>query len=179
MATRELALSLLDPADSSLLNGFSCGDEDLDGFLRDDAARLQVENVAKTYVSLDPSTGELVGYFSLLNDAIHLMTSEKRRLGLASTDHPIVPAIKIARLGVDERRKGGGVGRFLVRCAFAITREVAESTGCRLLTVDAYPNARSFYERLGFIPNRSPNYRDREHPSLRLDVFGRVAPEWL
>ncbi len=67
----------------------------------------------------------------------------------------------------------------MVKAAFAIAREVSDLSGCRLLTVDAYPDAVSFYEKLGFVRNRSPNYRGRENPSLRLDLFGRNMPDWL
>lgn len=179
MANPEFALSLLSDDDLPALASFSCGDTDLDDFVRDDAWRLQVENVAKTYLAIATESGEIVGYFTLLTDSVHLLTSEKKKLGLASDDHPIVPAVKIARLGIASERQGKGAGAFLVRCAFALTREVAELTGCRLLTVDAYPTALPFYKRLGFKANKSPSYRERENPSLRLDVFSGQELDWV
>lgn len=178
MTTTELALALLEGSDVPSLNAFDCGDEDLNDFWVSDAWRLQVENVAKTYLAFDTRNEAVVGYFTLLSDSLHLLTRERRKLGLASDDHPIVPATKIARLGVDKNAQGLGAGRFLVRAAFAVSRDVAELTGCHLLTVDAYPAALPFYEKLGFSPNRSPNYRGKEHPSLRFDLFGPAAPDW-
>jgi GNAT superfamily N-acetyltransferase len=156
-----------------------CGDEDLDDFIRDDAWRLQSEHVAVTYVARDKVSGEVAGYCTLLNDAVRLLTRERKKLGLASDDHPIVPAVKIARLGVSIDRQGTGVGVLLVRSAYYAARRDDSTSGCRLLTVDAYPTALPFYEKLGFEPNKAPDYRDRENPSLRLDVFSRAVPDWI
>jgi hypothetical protein len=57
--------------------------------------------------------------------------------------------------------------------------DLSERIGCRLLTVDAKVNPgvqlSRFYEALGFMPNRAKNYRDRQNPSLRIDVFGQLG----
>ncbi len=162
-----------------LIESFSCGDEDLDAFLSDDAWRLQQERVATTYLAFPSDGSRLLGYATVLVDGVSLQTRERRRIGLESQDHPVVPALKIARLGVHQEAQGKGVGNFLVSTAFSVARALARSAGCRLLVVDAYSDALPFYEKLGFQPNRSPQYRDRENPSLRLDVFGEHDPDWL
>jgi ribosomal protein S18 acetylase RimI-like enzyme len=158
---------------------FSCGDADLDSFLSDDSLRLQNEHVARTFLSVARTDGRILGYVTVLNDAVHLLTREKKKLGLASDDHPVVPALKIARLGVASEYARSGLGTALVRHAYFSAQRSDASGGCRLLTVDAYRQAVSFYERLGFQRNRSPEYRDRENPSLRLDVFAPELPDWI
>lgn len=175
----DLDLALLEQVSAESLAHFDCGESDLNDFLRNDAQRLQQENVARTYLAIAKDSGQLLGYCTLLSDSLHLLTRERKSLGLATEDHPIIPATKIARLGVSVEAQRTGAGKFMVKAAFAIAREVADLSGCRLLTVDAYPDALSFYEKLGFIRNRSPNYRGRENPSLRLDLFGRQMPDWL
>ena len=50
---------------------------------------------------------ELVGYMTLLADAVVLETKERKRLALSAHDHPAVPALKIARLAVRSRTEGG------------------------------------------------------------------------
>ncbi len=50
-------------SDRAELDVFECGDDDLNGFLRDDALRLQERNTVVTYLAL--YDGELVGYVSL------------------------------------------------------------------------------------------------------------------
>lgn len=59
--------------------------------------------------------------------------------------------------------------------AFVSALDVAAYAGCRLLTVDAYPAAIAFYERLGFVTNRAKEYQTKDAPEyaprrLRSDV---------
>lgn len=60
----------------------------------------------------------------------------------------------LARLAVDERWHGHGLGRALVRDAVLRTLQAAEIAGIRALLVHALtPEARQFYEKLGFQPS--------------------------
>ena len=86
---------------------FSCGDDDLDDFLRTDAMRLQDQSAVRTFLAI--YEGEIVGYIALLADAVTLKSSERKKLALSYDDHPIVPAVKVARLGVRTDHKGRGV----------------------------------------------------------------------
>jgi len=117
---------------------------------------------------------------ALLSDAIVLETKERKRLALGAGDHPIVPAVKIARLAISDpfRQAHAGVGTALVQIAHAMALDIADRVGCRLLTVDAYPESVAFYERLGVVPNRAKPYRDRHHPSMRFDIFPPAQPPW-
>jgi GNAT superfamily N-acetyltransferase len=179
MPDHVLPVARLAIEDIPYLSEFRCGDSDLDEFLSDDAWRLQIEQVAVSYVAWSADGSQVLGYATLLVDGVHLQTRERKSLGLASQDHPVVPALKIARLAVGQQAQRTGVGIRLVATAFAAARLLAEQAGCRLLVVDAYPTAVSFYQKLGFRHNRSPEYRDRENPSLRLDVFAPELPTWL
>jgi GNAT superfamily N-acetyltransferase len=160
--------------------GFDCGDDDLRGFLRDDAHRLQLGHVVRTYVALDDEADDqLVGYVSMMADAVVLETKERKGLLLLSSDHPVVPAVKVARLAVSTTRKRQGLGRFLMHFAVSKAYDAASVVGCRVLTVDAYPSSISFYEHLGFVRNRAKPYKRKEHPSMRLDLFASLLPAWL
>jgi ribosomal protein S18 acetylase RimI-like enzyme len=77
------------------------------------------------------------------------------------------------------REANVGLGTMLMRFAVARGYEIADAAGCRLLTLDAYPDAIAFYKRLGFQRNRAKPYREREHPSMRLDLFAPGLPSWL
>lgn len=174
----QLKVRLVAEADAPLLATFTCGEADLDDFLRSDALRLQAQRVVRTYLGF---VGEqLIGYMALLADAVVLETKERRRLALGAHDHPIVPAVKIARLAVAEsvRATHTGAGTALVQVAFAMALDVADRIGCRLITVDAYPESVAFYEQLGFVPNRAKAYQGRHHPSMRLDIFPPVMHPW-
>ena len=174
----QLRVRLVGQDDAPLLVSFTCGEADLDDFLRSDALRLQAHRVARTYLGFFDD--QLVGYVALLADAVVLETKERKRLALGSHDHPIVPALKIARLGVSEpfRATHAGVGTALVRVALALALDIAGRVGCRLLTLDAYPESVPFYEKLGFVPNRAKLYKDRQHPSMRLDIFPPAPHPW-
>lgn len=165
------------PGHSPACAGFSCGDDDLDEWLRDDALRLQDGNVVRAFLGYIDE--ELVGYVALMSDALELETRERKHLALSSSDHPVVPAVKIARLGVSRGSQRRSVGRALVRFAFDVAMVVSRYTGCRLLTVDAYPAAVPFYEGLGFKFNKAKRYRDRDNPSMRFDLHAPQLPGWV
>ena len=171
ISAEQLKVRSLVAADAPELVSFSCGEPDLDDFLRSDALRLQSQRVVHTFLAFFEA--RLVGYMSMLADAVVLETKERKRLSLSAHDHPTVPALKIARLGVAEsfRADHSGVGAALVHIAQALALDVAQRIGCRLLTVDAYPESVAFYARLGFVSNRAKAYQGREHPSMRLDIF--------
>jgi hypothetical protein len=171
----------LTSADLAGVAAFSCGDADLDDFVRTDALQLQGERMVATYVARASRAGNVavVGYVSVLVDAIVLQGPERKKMKV-KTGHPIVPALKIARLGVtSDRQRSVGIGTTLVAFAHYVGVSLGESVGCRLLTVDAYPQSVAFYERLGFVPNKAKEYRDRGHPSMRLDLYAAVRPAWL
>ena len=174
-----LEIKPIGSADPAAFAMFSCGDADLDGFLRDDALRLDHNQIARTYLAC--YDGALVGYVSLLADAIVLETRERKALALRHGDHPVIPALKVARLGVSEafRAAHRGAGEGLMRFAFVEALTLAKRVGCRLLTLDAYAQSAAFYERLGFVRNRAKEYRDREHPSMRLDLYAPTLPAWV
>lgn len=182
---RQLTILPLTDALAAGFADFSCGDEDLDDFIRSDALRLQSLNVARTYVA---QVGDMLcGYVSLMADAIVLKANERKKIrhkdghALDYDDHPVVPALKIARVAVrkETREACRGLGEALVRFAFLQGLALAETVGCRLLTLDAYPESMGFYEKLGFVPNRDATYAERDHPSMRLDLFAAVPPSWL
>lgn len=57
--------------------------------------------------------------------------------------------MKIGRLAVDQRYARQGIGQLILdNIKYALTNK--PRFGCRVLTVDAYAEAVSFYERCGF-----------------------------
>jgi hypothetical protein len=170
-----LEVRTLHTEDSEALAGFDPGDEDLADFVCTDAMRLQAQGVARTYLAF--YDGKLEGYITLLADAVVLETRERKRLALSSQDHPVVPALKIARLAVGAafRATCNGMGTALIWIARSKALVVLEHAGCRLLTVDAYPQSVAFYEKVGFVRCKASAYRDRKNVSMWLDVFDGPA----
>jgi len=185
-------IRLLDPSDN--LAGFSCGTVDLDDWLRDDAIRLQ--DCGSVAVYLARAGEEIVGYLSLLSDCIRVNSRERKDMKFSHDDHPIIPAIKIAHLAVKSERQKRGLGTTLLKFASDRAFLVAESVGCRLLTLDAYPERVSWYEDRGFVRNKlvakeaalewkcpegCPEHRkvDGDRVSMRLDLTGDEVPDWM
>jgi len=134
---------------------FRCTEDDLNGFLYDDAMHFNNELMAVTYLIEDTDKNITVAYFSILADKITFNPDEKSLWNRLNRNIPnskrrkSYPAVKIGRLAVNEKITGEGVGTFVldsIKYAFTNVKRV----GCRFITVDALKSAIPFYERNGF-----------------------------
>jgi GNAT superfamily N-acetyltransferase len=132
--------------------GFDCGDEPLNNYLKRHAwTNQQKVSIGVTYVAVDESAPHAVlGYFTLATSSIQRERFPKKFVrGLPPYD---LPLILLARLAVDNRFSGRGLGHALISEALKITLRVADDVGCRCIVTDAYPDKASWYARYGFIP---------------------------
>lgn len=58
----------------------------------------------------------------------------------------------LARLAVDRRFAGRGLGHALISEALRISLQVADEVGCRSIITDAYRDRVGWYARYGFVP---------------------------
>jgi len=128
---------------------FDCDSEELNNFIRLHALAGQRANISQTYVVVNGV--EIVGYHTLVvGDVVYEDAPERLAKGLPR--YPI-PMLHLARLAVDCRWQGKGLGAVLVVDAMRRTLQVADIAGVRALLVHAQDNtARSFYTHLGFEP---------------------------
>jgi GNAT superfamily N-acetyltransferase len=63
-----------------------------------------------------------------------------------------LPVLRLARLGVDTRAQGLGIGKALLRHVLQLAVEQRDRLGCVDVVTDAKPDAVAFYEGLGFEP---------------------------
>ena len=68
----DLALSIL--TKTTVIPEFKSKDGDLNEFLMQEARDYQEQLLAVTYLLQNPKTGDIVAYFSLLNDTIKFLT---------------------------------------------------------------------------------------------------------
>ena len=80
--------------EKSDLDTFSCGLEDMDEFLKNDALNQQNENLSVTY--LVRYDDEIFGFFSLISDKIELKDIEDEY----DLPFSVCPAMKIGRFSV-------------------------------------------------------------------------------
>jgi predicted N-acetyltransferase YhbS len=92
----------------------------------------------------------VLGYFTLATSAVPRDSFPKKHVrGLPAYD---LPLILLARLAVDYRFGGKGLGPQLLREAFRISIAVSEQVGCRCIITDAYRDKMSWYAKYGFLP---------------------------
>ena len=129
---------------------FDCGREELNRYLIRFAWQNQLAGAAQTYVGI--AGGSIAGYFTLAVGQVALDEAPVRLTkGLAK--HPI-PIMLLARLAVDRRWQGKGVGKALLRDAMQRTLQAAEIAGIRAFAVHAKDDeARRFYQHFDFIPS--------------------------
>jgi GNAT superfamily N-acetyltransferase len=132
------------------IEGFDCGREELNRYLLRYAWQNQAAGAAQTYVGLVGDA--VIGYHTL---AVGHVTPEQApaRLTKGLARHP-VPIMLLARLAVDRRWQGQGVGKALLKDAMQRTLQAADIAGIRAFAVHAKDDeARRFYERFDFIPS--------------------------
>lgn len=128
------------------INSFSCGNNDLDKFLKKYALRNDENGYGKTFLLED--NNEIVGFFTLCSSSINF--EEFPILQSANLPKYPIPCIKIARLGVDKKKQCCGYGRELLKQAFLKILNASQTIGIRLIVVDAKESSASFYEKYGF-----------------------------
>ena len=176
LALDRFSIVPLTPDHSSRFSSFCCDDEDLEGFLRDDAEPLLESQVSYTYLGLFDQ--ELVGYISLATDAIRL---DKKRevpgLSWAQRAPSFIPGLKIGRLATSKafRENWNGVGKALIAFAWFKGLVLSEHVGIRFLTVDAYPKSADFYAKLGFVHNLWYETQTKT-ASMRMDLLAEISP---
>ncbi|HEX7477390.1 MAG TPA: GNAT family N-acetyltransferase [Polyangiales bacterium] len=130
-------------------SGFRSGNVDLDRFFARYAGQNQFRHhIGTTYVAID-ETGVIAGFATVSPSELAPETmppSKRKRL----PKYP-VPVLRLARLGVDERVKGRGIGSLLLRSVLILTQRMADELGCAGVVVDAKPEAVAFYEKLGCV----------------------------
>ena len=129
------------------LEGFDCGKPSLNDWLLRHARQAQSSGSARTFVVTDD--GRVAGYFSLTVGQVDTLEAPERlRKGMGL--YPI-PVVILARLAVDQRDRGRGLGVGMLKDAIRLTFVVAEQAGIRaLLTQPIDEDASRFYRRFGF-----------------------------
>lgn len=127
---------------------FNSGEPTLDGWLRRRASANQASGASRTYVVCERR--RVVGYYALASGAIvHTAVPGKFRRNMPDP----IPVVVLARLAVDKKFQGRGLGRALFHDAARRVTQAAESIGIRGIVVDAISEeARKLYIALGFDP---------------------------
>ena len=137
----------------ALLNGahdrsaFSSGTEALDRYFHQQVFQDARRRVATCFVATAPDE-KVAGYYTLASSSMilaELPTEAARKL----PRYPLVPAVRMGRLAVDQAFVGQGLGGALL--ADALMRSARAEIAAFALVVDAKDQkAKRFYEHHGF-----------------------------
>lgn len=133
--------------------GFDCGSEPLNSFLRQTARQHAKRGISRTFVLVeedDPSEPKrILGFFSLnlcQLKADALPPAEAKRFPRE------VPGIRLGRLAVTKEWQRQGIGKTLLVGAMGKFMEIFNAAGGIGLFVDAKDHeARRYYEQFGFV----------------------------
>lgn len=119
----------------------------MNDWLRRTAGQHQQKNLSRAFVATladDPLT--ITGYYALAATSIETDGMPGRPRLPAK-----VSAVLLARLAVDTRHKGRGLGEFLLMHALDKILATAENVGVQCVVVDALDDAAAgFYRKYGF-----------------------------
>lgn len=137
-----------DPAQHDVTD-FHCGNELLDRWLIRYAGQNQRRDASRTFVA---TTDDRVvyGYYTLLAGQLdHPEATAQTRKGLSN--HFPIPVAILARLAIDSRHQGAGLGAALLSDALVRVSGASEQVAIRAVVVHAVDeSAAMFYARFGF-----------------------------
>jgi GNAT superfamily N-acetyltransferase len=156
-----IEIRLLEQADDR--KAFRSGDADLDSFFQKYAWQNQFRHhIGNTYLAVER---RILGFMTVSVSSMEferLPADLKRKL----PRYPI-PVLRVARLAISEDAQGQGIGRRLMRAAFAMAIELRAKLGCAGVVVDAKRGAESFYSSFGFEPLEIIEGELQEKPTPR------------
>jgi GNAT superfamily N-acetyltransferase len=147
-----MAISIRRLEERDEVEDFDCGHKALNDYLKRHAwTNPQKNSIGVSYLALDEDAPQTVlGYFTLATASVPRDAFPKKHVrGLPAYD---LPLILLARLTVDRRFAGRGLGHALISEALRISLRVADEVGCRCVITDAYREGIGWYARYGFLP---------------------------
>lgn len=161
------------------IEGFSCGDKDLDEFFTQDCFAYSKELLGKTYCfKTDDDLNVVVCAFTLANAGIRVSDLPNARKKKIEVNIPHVkslkdyPAVLVARLGVSKDFRSLHIGSDILSYIKLWFLDPYNKTGCRFIVVDAYntPGTLNFYRHNGFNEVFSTEKQEKDYRHLKSDI---------
>ena len=161
------------------MEGFTCGDHDLDEFFTNDCFAYSKELLGKTYCfKMDENPQNVVCAFTLANAGVRVSDLPNARKKKIEVNIPHVkslkdyPTVLVARLGVSKDFRSLHIGSDVLSYIKLWFLEPYNKTGCRFMIVDAYnePATIAFYEQNDFKTVFSTEQQEKDYRHLDSDV---------
>jgi ribosomal protein S18 acetylase RimI-like enzyme len=139
--------------------GFTCGNDSLDRYLREQANQDTRRGVARIFVAVEPGRPARIAGFFTLSAASVVAADLPPELAKRLPRHPI-PAALIGRLAVDRSFTRRGLGTILLTDALNKAMVAAQTVAMTVIVVDPIDDtAREFYSAFGFRSLQGPQNR--------------------
>lgn len=147
-------------------DGFDCGSEPLNLFLKQTARQHAARGISRTFVLVDEESTEPKPILGFLSLNLCQLKSESLSAEQARRLPRNVGGVRLGRLAVARNFQGQGLGKVLLAAAMQKFLEIFDTAGGVGLFVDAKDeNAKEFYQHFGFV----------SLPSNELELFLPVA----
>ena len=93
----------------------------------------------------------ILGFVTVASSSLERAKLPSGRLRKRLPTYPL-PVLRLARLGVDARAQGVGIGTALLRYVLNLALTQRDTVGCVGVVTDAKQEAIRFYQALGFVP---------------------------
>jgi predicted N-acetyltransferase YhbS len=128
-------------------NGFDCGVPVLDEWLKRQAFPNETSGASRTFVTCVDR--RVIGFYALATGSVRRCEAPGR---IKRKMPDPIPVMVLARLAVDLRHQGKGVGPGLLKDAILRTLNVSKQAGIRAIMVHALSKkAKDFYAHHGFL----------------------------
>ena len=153
------------------VDGFECRSSEQTQWLRRCARQSANTGTTKVFVVTQHGSAAVVAYYGWCMAQLPIMASPPRlRRGAGRYPQPVA---LLARLGVDSRHEGRGLGAGLLQDVFVRLAELSDDIGCRGLLVHAESaEARELY--LHLVPEFEDSPTDPVHLVLLLKDVRRT-----
>jgi predicted N-acetyltransferase YhbS len=159
--------------DTHLLDGFDCGKDALNRWLRTHA--LANQKADYTQVMVVTHEDRVVGFYGLSMSSVHRDNLPKKIKA-----HPApkdIPCLLLGQLAVDARWRGQGIGVGLLKDALTRAVSVADQAGMRAVVVNALDTeAAEFWAAVGFTAARGdPQTFFKSIDDIRLTLAASIT----
>ncbi len=175
---KDLAFKRISKMYADCIESFKSFQEDLVGYIEEDALHSQDLCIANTFLVFDrynlasfrqkKENLVLLGYVSILADSLRLDSELRVHFRDKGIHYNSLPALKIGRLCVDDKYRGSGIGKCMMDWVTKRAYFLNQSIACRFITLDAKRNQNrnkdsyNFYKKCSFQVLKTRNRTELE-----------------
>ena len=129
---------------------FSCGEPNLDSYIKNYAPQDEKRNLSQTFVATNKNAGNIGGYYTLSATSFYKSSIPAGSIkNLPDRSHP---AVLLGRLAVHKTYQNCGLGTYLLVNACTNIQIARQYLGIAILIVDASDeNIVPYYQKLKFV----------------------------